>query len=46
MLNVELLSYYRGTDPITVYVMPDPKSTKIEKRQVPAIKSTRTLTCQ
>ncbi len=32
MPNVELLNYYRGTDPLAIYVMPDTKSSKVEKR--------------
>lgn len=34
MPNCELLNYYRGTAPVTVYVMPDPKSAEIEKRSL------------
>ena len=32
MSNCELLNYYRGTGPLAVYVMPDPRSAETERR--------------
>jgi len=32
MSNVELLNYYRGSAPLSVYVMPDPTTAETEKR--------------
>ena len=34
MSNCELLNYYRGTAPLTIYVMPDPTSAETERRQL------------